>query len=306
MNCVRCGKPISQGAAFCMHCGAPSPTPQATVQAADPRTGPHAAVNIPSGSVSQAFNIQRKRNNIILAICAAVAGLLGIFFGLRAAGLLQLGQKTGVPVLTAKGSNGNAVMQQVASGGPAVTQQKEQIISMPDDIREWLEHLRKTEEKRVHLTQGQLTDALVEKTKGSIAGGADAVQALANGIDDPNSEMKPPTEGLARLLKKMHDDCVGLTEHFDSVKPPEECVPIRNAYDQALNETSGELGDIADHLAAGDIDRLLKMKGQSKANIDSPAKTTDRLVGEICEKYHTRRWFSIQSDIGTSGLFGGL
>ena len=102
----------------------------------------------------------------------------------------------------------------------------------------------------------------------------------------------------------MHDQCVEVLQFFDSVEPPRECVSIRNAYDQALNEEAAQMGDIADHLAAGDMNKLLKMEGKSAQGIDSAGEKTDRLVGEICDKYHKRRWFVIESDIKSSPLFG--
>src|SRR6185312_14399590 len=160
-------------------------------------------------------------------------------------------------------------------------------------------------EKRVDITLGQLTDAYTEKEKSQLAGGVDALKDALNGIDDPNSELHSPTDKLAGIVKKMHDQVVDLQGFFDDYpKAPAECVPIKDAYDQALSETAAQMGDIADHLAAGDIDKLLKMEGKSAGGIDSSGEKTDRLVGEICSKYNKRRWFSIASDIKSSPLFG--
>ena len=175
---------------------------------------------------------------------------------------------------------------------------------MPEDIYKWLEHLRKTEEKRVDITMGQLTTAYTEKEKAQLEGGVDALKDLLNGIDNPDSELHSPSEKLAHVLKKMHDDTVELGKFFDSDPPPKECVPIRDAYDQALIETAGQMGDIADHLASGDVEKLLKMEGKSASSIDTAGTKTDRLVGEICDKYHRRRWFTITADIKSSPLFG--
>jgi hypothetical protein len=175
---------------------------------------------------------------------------------------------------------------------------------MPDDIYKWLEHLRISEEKRNEVTISHLTTAYTEKEKAQLEGGVDAVKDLLNGIDDPNSEMHPPTEKLGQVLKQMHDDVRQVQVFFDSMPPPQECIPIRDAYDQALTEEAAQMGDIGDHLASGDIEKLLKMEGKSAAGIDSAGAKTDRLVGEICDKYNKRRWFSIASDIKSTSIFG--
>jgi len=43
------------------------------------------------------------------------------------------------------------------------------------------------------------------------------------------------------------------------------------------------------------------MKGESAEGIDAAGAKTDRLVGEICDKYKTKKWFSIDKDIGAGG-----
>jgi hypothetical protein len=105
-------------------------------------------------------------------------------------------------------------------------------------------------------------------------------------------------------MKQMHNEYGRLVDYFLSVPPPEECKPIRDAYAQAIEETTASIGDIGDHLAAGDIQALMGTKGKSAGTIDAPGKRADRLVGEICDKYNTPRWFSIASDITTEGVFG--
>jgi len=229
----------------------------------------------------------------------------------------QSGHRPGDPSLAASGhlpDDGSLMAQGSRPDGTLMAQgnlpdstmgaQGQAPPEMPDDIYKWLEHLHKTEDKRVDVTMGQLTQAYTEKEKAQVEGGVDALKDLLNGIDDPNSELHSPTEKLAGVLKKMHDDTVELQKFFESYPPPAECVPIRDAYDQSLNETAAQMGDIADHLATGDIDKLMHMEGKSASGIDSAGAKTDRLVGEICDKYHKRRWFSIATDIKSSPIFG--
>jgi hypothetical protein len=317
MNCPKCGKQIQSGAAFCMHCGqaVSAGQPKQTTQMQRPTPfAPSAAtpaaampVAFPANNVSGAFDQQRRRTAIIVIALSCIAALFATGVALKSMGLIGAtgqtpeekllmaqGRVPGEPALVAVGRTPDAPLQAVA----------EKPAEMPDDIYKWLEHLRISEEKRTAITMSQLTTAYTEKEKSQLAGGVDALKDLLNGIDDPNSEMHPPTEKLGALLKQMHDECRDVLAFFDSMPPPKECIPIRDAYDQALNEEAGQMGDIADHIAAGDVEKLLKMEGKSAQGIDSAGAKTDRLVGEICDKYHKRRWFDIASDIKSSPIFG--
>jgi hypothetical protein len=69
--------------------------------------------------------------------------------------------------------------------------------------------------------------------------------------------------------------------------------------------------DVMDALTASKEDpqkalqSLYGMKNQSTA-IDQYGNETDRKVGDICDKYDTRKWFSISSDFGNSSILGSL
>jgi hypothetical protein len=99
-------------------------------------------------------------------------------------------------------------------------------VTMPQDIYDWLEHLRKTEEARVGLTTTQLSKAMTEYAKAQAFGGVDTLKDLLNGIDDPNHEMKAPTDELYPVLKELHDQSRDLIEKFESYPPPPECRPF--------------------------------------------------------------------------------
>jgi hypothetical protein len=250
--------------------------------------------------------MQRKKSALAAIVFGAIALLGAAGFGLKAMGVIGENQKLPEdPALAAKAKlPGTELVAMGKTPEAPLAAVSEKPAEMPDDIYQWLEHLRKTEEKRNAITMSQLTTAYTEKEKSQVQGGVDALKDLLNGIDDPNSEIHSPTDKLGEILKKMHDECHDVLVFFDSVEPPAECVPIKNAYDQALNEEAAQMGDIADHLAAGDVEKLLKMEGKSAQGIDSAGQKTDRLVGEICDKYHKRRWFNIASDIKSSPIFG--
>jgi hypothetical protein len=299
MKCARCGSDLAGGLAACPKCGMPMGAPN-----------PAQSVAMPAGAaaLSQAYDAQRRRNaittSLVIALFLLAMGLIAVTKGLQALGFGQrqadagaLAVKGQVPDTNILGAIGNQpapILQQSATAPAA----------MPQDVYDWLEHLRKTEEARVALTTTQLGKAMTEYTKQQVFGGVDSLKDLLNGIDDPSSELKPPTAGLTKVIKELHDQSRDLIEKFESKQPPPECVPIHDSYYKALSETTGMLGDLSDHLAANDLDALMKMKGTSGEGIDTNAIKTDRLLGEICDKYNTRRWFSIKGDIGTDSFMG--
>lgn len=319
MNCPKCGKQVQSGAAFCMHCGQAlsAVQPQQPTQMTRPTPfapAPHATgmpvaavpTAFPSSNVGSDFDQQRRKTTIIAVAIGLIATLFAGGVAMKSMGLIGAsGQTPEEKLLQAQGKVPDAPLFAVGkTPTPPLQAVGEKPAEMPDDIYKWLEHLRKSEEKRTEITMSQLTTAYTEKEKSQLAGGVDTLKNLLNGIDDPNSEMHPPTEKLASVLKAMHDQCREVQDFFDSMPPPAECVPIRDAYDQALTEEAGQMGDIADHIAAGDVEKLLKMEGKSAQGIDSAGAKTDRLVGEICDKYHKRRWFDIATDIKSSPIFG--
>jgi len=284
-----------------MHCGTPVAAGPPTGQPAH-MTAPMTGV-APADPVSHVYAGQKKRDLVwyaVIALCVILGAVFGA--GKALSGILVKGGTPDSKNLLANGSlKNNRDLEVGGSTGPPVTQVQATRVVMPDDIRNWLEHLHQTEIARVKVTNGGIVDSMVEKEKLSVNGGADAIKDALNGIDDPSSELHSPTESLAKMLKKMHDDFADLQKQFDSMPAPEECIPIQSAYDQALAETASELGDLADSLAAGDINKLQGMKGESTEGIDVAGAKTDRLVGEICEKYNTKKWFDINKDIGPGG-----
>jgi hypothetical protein len=52
----------------------------------------------------------------------------------------------------------------------------------------------------------------------------------------------------------------------------------------------------------GAIQALNGMKGDSANRIGAPAGETDKQVQVICDRYATRKWFSIARDFGSGSL----
>lgn len=186
---------------------------------------------------------------------------------------------------------------------------------MPQEVREWLLHLERTESERNRMTKAQLGSVLGMMTG---FGGGGSLEALANEaltgeeatVQEYDPSKRERAQGETAAIRKSWKD---LNAYFNSKQPPAECVPIKNAYEQCLGETSAMMLDILGQLEKAESDPqaalngLISMMGTSEGKIDVAAKQTDGMVGQICHKYDTWKWFSISGDIGGGlGALGGL
>lgn len=174
---------------------------------------------------------------------------------------------------------------------------------MPDDIRAWLEHLERIERKRVELTQAQLVQVTVMGTQLKGLGIADVLGGMFE--ESESTESKPPelrkAEGTVADVRKPWAD---LADEFGTLPPPPGCQEVAISYDQALRETGATMGDILDAMNGAmenpqaAIQALQKIRGEHMGSIDESAGRADRGVQAICDAYDTRKWFTIQRDIG--------
>ncbi|HZH97687.1 MAG TPA: hypothetical protein VEX38_01840 [Fimbriimonadaceae bacterium] len=245
---------------------------------------------------------------VLITLGVAIVAILG----LSAAGVLRFGGKTpDNSALRVDGGAGGKTL--VATGDapqPSLRVEGEQV-EMPADVRAWLEHLKLTEEKRNELAQSQINELMIV---GQEVQGANALSILQGMLDEEvetGQEPKSPTVvKVSQTAEQLRAGWTDLTQFFNSKAPPAECIPIRNEYDQALRETGATVVDILGIMAEMGqnareaLPRLQEISRTHKERIDKPAMNTDRLVQAICDKYKTRKWFSVKGDIGSSGLFG--
>lgn len=174
---------------------------------------------------------------------------------------------------------------------------------MPQDIHDWLEHLRKTEAARNQLAKQQITSAM--QTMASIQAQKLSAAMDTDASDDPSAKLRNEAAGLNAALQKEWSDLVA---KFDSVAAPKECATAKAEYDQTLQATGAMMVEIIGIInsAADDpqaaLSALRKMQGTSASRIDAHATATDNQVSSICAEYQTPKWFSISSDVGDSGL----
>jgi hypothetical protein len=252
---------------------------------------------------------ETKRNSLAIGIGIGVlATLILVGAGYFALGLggkkispvTQLTAKT-QPVLPASGTR-----------EPALPIAKPENIKMPDDIYAWLEHLRRTEEKRKAMSADQIGELTVLATQMKTAGVEDAMRSLFTTEESPiEVPEQSKSEKVGRSAAEKRQQWKELNDFFLSVPPPSECTPIQASYTQTLGETGAMIVEILDALELAQespekaISALTKMQGTSGGRIDEFAKQTDSQVGDICSKYQTPRWFSITPDVG-GGILSGL
>ncbi len=200
---------------------------------------------------------------------------------------------------SAVGKEGNA-------GPPALAKEE---LAMPDDVRAWLEHLRKIEEKKQQISIKQIANLKVFgemlQTLGPGIGNLDPY-----GKDDANGADKNPTEVTQGKFQDLRPEWQDLVTQFQSVPPPAECKPLADNYFKALNEIpamTGDLVDVLNKVQSNPQDALQSataLKSKSYGSIDLGFNEADGQLSAICAKYHTTKWFNIKADVMGGGMLG--
>ncbi|MBS1716735.1 MAG: zinc ribbon domain-containing protein [Armatimonadetes bacterium] len=281
MYCARCGKPIQPGANFCASCGAPSPRME----------GPHAATPVYTPPPAQ-----RSSTGWIVGSILALLLIVGL-------GYYALMQKP-------------AAMQVAGNSPQPILRKDVSTPMMPADIRAWLDHLSKIEEKKQDLTIRQIADLKVFMTKLQALGPAIGdLDPFGNGTplppdkapEDNNKSPQDVTQGKFEDLRPAWE---ALATEFESVPPPDECKILASDYDHALKQIPAAAGDIASMLntiqsdPSGAIGSLSKMRSSSYNDIDRYFTQADGELTRICAKYQTMKWFNLKPDVlGFQGNF---
>lgn len=289
--CPRCGTVLSASAAFCLQCGHPA----------------HGGV---SGSRLPKW----------LPFVTGVLILAGVTWSLSRAGVIRLGGTAATTrplatsgeaneslalgaerngsVLTVPGEGANSAL---AIGGsqpsPSLTLEGQQSppsvyleSGMPTDVYNWLKHLRETERRRVAANSMQMPQFGAPNV-----GTADQVEA------EQNTRVGEASNTIASASDYFRD----LIQFFRSVPPPEECRPIATDYNAALDEILRMTSEIEQGLATMDIDRLMRLQGQSVNRIDARIRAADDQVDRVCRKYGVPNEFRLSPESGASVAAAG-
>jgi hypothetical protein len=281
--CPKCHRSIPENSRFCPYCGQAFgnvvPTPP-----------------LPAGSS------KKSPWPIVIGVLALIGLALG---GLAAGGFLRLTQKPPPAALKQMAEPPLPTLKSTVE-----PPKPEERIEMPADVYAWLEHLRKTEEQRSALSLQNMGQARALLVRLSVAGPKDALKSILgqeSGDAPPEGERPPEQEEFQDVVTPMTAQWEQLYAFYRSVPPPAECEPIAVQYDTALTNTGTRIVELLGIIQNAPTDpnqitnlvgELEKSRGQSAETIGKPSQETDRLVGEICAKYKTKKWFSIAGDFG--------
>lgn len=206
------------------------------------------------------------------------------------------------PVLGAEGGSPPPMLQAQGSAGvPTLNQEA----GMPDNIRQYLQHVERCESRRTSMASSQVADAVGMLTD---LQGAN-MQGLFDEDGPPVEKMPSPTGKVIDSARNMRVNWDDLLRTFDSVQAPAECAAIKSYFDRVIRETGLMMFEITDAVSRAGSDRqqalraLMGMQGKSASRIDRPAREADALVAGVCGRYNTRKWFDITSDVG-GGMLG--
>lgn len=257
-TCTRCSASLAQGVQFCMNCGE--------------------AVSISP----------KKRAGFLLPLLTGAGLLFALFATLAATGVLRLPGKSPntAPLLVPGAGSADTLAQEGSRSGGTLTVPGEAApgtlpaadIRMPDDVRRWLEHLKRVDERREEQNSSMVSSLM--RVMGSIKPGAFVDMDAA----DQDAERRKSSAGSAISdVDKIFDD---LTRDFQSLPPPAECREIAQQYSAMLLEMRKMTTEVFVSMENLDIGALEKMKGSSFERVDTRAQHTNKLVDGLCKKYN--------------------
>jgi hypothetical protein len=247
---------------------------------------------------------QEKRFPAYLPYVTGLGLLALILLVLTATGVLKLGGGSGNDRLRVSGSSAPPGTQDIAAippqslsvtgknGEPAVAMTDQR---MPEDVRRWLEHLKRVDRMRESANSDLVADmvkTMVAVKPATMTDEEDVAAAEARRKDTADHAIKDVDQIFSRL-----------TQEFQKLPPPEECRPIADRYSQLLLGTRLMLSEILAAMQAGDIRALESKKGTSYGRIDNQAEEANGLIDGLCKKYKEPNNYSVFVDkAGSLGL----
>ncbi len=163
---------------------------------------------------------------------------------------------------------------------------------MPEDVRKWLEHMKRVDEKRERFNR-EFAQTLL-KSIGKLRPGAFIEESEA---DADRARRSGEAGQIVASVDTFFSD---LTREFQNLAPPAECRPIAGKYSSILLETRNILTEVVSGINGGDTASLEKLQGTSYKRIDASAAETNDHIGALCSKYRESNKYSVFVDKGNS------
>lgn len=261
----------------------------------------------------------RKKRAALYGVLAGIAVIAAVLIGLNAAGLLQLNAKPSpAGNLKAEGSQGPTLLEaQGNQAPPALQATAPPKTDIPQNIKDWLEHLRRCENLKndIHRDQAN-TLGVIQKRLLSGTGGL-TVKDVDRWTDPDGTTVDMDIfKDLDKQLDAMPGKWTELSQFFWSKPPPDaDCQKIADSFDQGLREIPGAINDVRKLLSGfiGTGDPTVDAQASAEADIkkigrdhpktlDQAFKDCEHLLTKLFIKYDTEQYFHIESDLPGGGL----
>ncbi len=303
MNCPKCNTSIQPQAPFCTTCGE--------------RLGARSKNQLPKWAPHLVGSVIL----LLLFLSLNVAGVLQIPGLSKASGETALGGGSGSPLVVLPGKNnsdattqyggtGSALDIQGSTSNPLVMQGETTDATssldgstMPVEIRAWLRHLKRVDEKRESLNRelaGKFMSAIMELRPGFVLDEEEMLQDLEN------------RKGQASdLISEVQTLFSNLIRDFQSLPPPPACQRIADEYNSALLSTKDMTQEIFRGLQDADIGKLYSLLNTSYSRIDGKVENANQYIDQLCKTYNEPNVYRLfveskNSSVDVSGLLKGL
>ena len=176
----------------------------------------------------------------------------------------------------------------------------------PKHVVDWLEHLRKTEERRRRLERAYAP--VFSMLFQALAMHAAPMKSAAEGdLDRAEEELERQREKLRDGYQQRQQEWAQLLQYFRSVPPPPECQTLADAYFAALSQYVNTILQIEKSFIENDLG-VIPLFGSGQSDLNARFARADEELTRVCEQYGIRKDFSIAAqgfDL-TRILGGGL
>lgn len=255
----------------------------------------------------------------MLAVLTGAVLVLAAGVGLYASGILRApGQTPPVGSLKAEAvTPAQSLQVQGKTPPPALQKEGEAPAVMPQEIFDWLEHLRRTEQQKREISEQQVAELIA--TIPSLGIGITSPKDVQR-LTDPDGDLSrsPHNDLFQDITVRMRQRWQDLVTQFRSYPPPAEVADIATAYDNGLNGTVESISALGELIGGMDLTRTdaaddmrrrqadaNRIKSNHTGDVDANFRLTNDLVRRICATYNKEPWFSIDATGPTSGLLSG-
>lgn len=312
MNCPKCGKSNEGSASFCMHCGAAiTPQPIETPKQAAEKTL-HA---VPQRPMMRNQEPSKSSKWVAISLGIAVLVLALLAFGIFGLGLLRTKANTPqVPnVLNTTGAPNSGPSVVAVQGNPSVgpnitntTGQPTPSVQPPQDIVDWLAHLKRIEKKRSEMgnrQEGELRTMASDLTKRYLE--------LYLNFDTADLEkfQQQFQDDVDAKKNQLQSEWAAILVEFQQYPPPATCRELGTSYENLIIDYPlsfiSFMNKIKEGIAKGNSQKPTELKVNA-TDIRKIVNTCNSQLQALCTKYNINRDFEIEQEGGNTNSISGI